>query len=48
MDKEEKVEEMFLSEVEKYMGGEKIVSLPVTINVEQDDLPDVERWRKHE
>lgn len=48
MGTEEKVDELLIHEIEKSMGGEKILSLPPTIKVEQDDLPDIERWRTHE
>ena len=47
MGTEEKIDELFIEEMEKVMG-EKILSLPITINVEQDDIPDIERWRTHE
>ena len=48
MGTEEKVDEVFLKEIEACMGGEKFVSLPIAIKVEQDDMPDIERWKTHE
>ena len=48
MGTEEKVktEEGFIREIEKCMGGEKMVSLPLTLRVEDDDdMPDIERWK---
>lgn len=48
MGKEEKVDGPILKEIEAYMRGEKEISLPVTIRVEKDDMPDIERWKTHE
>lgn len=48
MGTEEKIDEVFLQEVEACMGGEKFIPLPLTIKVEQDDMPDIERWKTHE
>lgn len=48
MDTEEKVVELLLQEIEACMGGEKLVPLPLAIKVEQDDMPDIERWEMHE
>ena len=47
MGTEEKVktEEGFIREIEKCMGGEKMVSLPLTLRVEDDDMPDIERGK---
>lgn len=48
MGAEEKVNEVFLEELSKCMEGEKLVSLPIVIKVEQDDVSDIERWKQHE
>ena len=48
MGAEEKVDDLFKREIEKVMGGEKLLTLPITIKVEQDDTPDIERWKTHE
>lgn len=48
MGSEEKIDVLFREELEKCMEGEKLRTLPVTIRVEQDDVPDIERWRTHE
>lgn len=48
MCEEEKVDEIFLEELSKCMDGESLVNLPTSIKVEQDDVPDIERWRLHE
>ncbi len=48
MDKEENLDELLIAEIKKAFEGENIIELPKTINVEQDDVPDIERWRTHE
>lgn len=48
MGTEEKIDDVFLKEIEVCMGGEKLHSLPIAINVEPDDMPDIERWKTHE
>ncbi len=48
MDKEENLDELLMAEIKKAFKGENIIDLPVTIMVEQDDVPDIERWRTHE
>ena len=48
MDKEENLDELLMTELKKAFEGESFIDLPVTIMVEQDDVPDIERWRTHE
>ncbi len=48
MDNEKNIDQELLEELKKTFDGEEIVTLPVTIKVEQDDLPDIERWKSHE
>ena len=48
MDKEENLDELLMTEIKRAFDGENIIDLPVTIMVEQDDVPDIERWRTHE
>jgi len=48
MGEEEKINELFEEELQKCMGDEKVINLPITIKVEQDEMPDIERWIAHE
>lgn len=48
MDTKEKIDELFIKEIEKYMNGDQYISLPRSIKVEKDEIPDIERWKVHE
>ncbi len=48
MESEKKIEEKFIEELEKSMEVQKLKEFPITINVQQDDIPDIGRWRTHE
>lgn len=48
MGTEEKIDKRLLQEIEACMEGEKFYALPQAIKVEQDDMPDIERWKMHE
>ena len=48
MDSGKELDQELIEELKKTFEGEEIVTLPVTIKVEQDDLPDIERWKSHE
>lgn len=48
MGTEENIDDIFLKEIEACLEGEKFVLPPTTIKVEQDDMPDIERWKTHE
>lgn len=48
MESEEKIDEKFIEELAKSLEVKKLKEFPITINVQQDDIPDIERWRIHE
>ncbi|MDD3140699.1 MAG: hypothetical protein PHX08_17255 [Lachnospiraceae bacterium] len=48
MESEKKIDEKFIEELEKSLELKKLKEFPITINVQQDDIPDIERWRTHE
>lgn len=48
MGTEEKIDEMFREEMARSLDVNEVTDFPVTISVEQDDLPNIERWRNNE
>lgn len=48
MESEKKIEDNLKTELAKTLGIQKIIDFPITIIVQQDELPDIERWRKDE
>lgn len=48
MNKEENPDKVLKEELAKIFNDEDIIPLPVTIKVEQDDLPDIARWKTRE
>lgn len=48
MNNEENLDKQLMEELAKIFSGEDIIPLPVNLKVEQDDVPDIERWKSHE
>ena len=48
MESGKKLEDKFMKELEKEMHIEKLKDFPMNINIQQDNIPDIERWRTHE
>ena len=45
---EQKIDDMYKEELAKCMGIVQVSDFPTAVKVEQDNLPDVQRWRSNE
>lgn len=48
MESKEKVEEKLKEELRKCLEVKELEEFPITINVQRDKLPEIERWRNDE
>ncbi len=48
MGNEENLDKLLFDELKKNFNGEEIIPLPISIKVEHDNLPDIERWKPNE